>query len=171
MCVDGPAGSGKTTVAADLADALAASYGVVPVVHGDEVYEGWDVVAGAPDRVAAFALLTVRVDTWLLEPWRRGADGGHPVWDWHAGRWGADVVVPAAPVVILEGVALASRGLREHAALTVWVDADDDVRLDRVLARDGDALREEMLTWQRDEVAWHRLDGTCAAADVRIQTT
>jgi uridine kinase len=171
VCVDGPAGAGKTSFAADLVRALEAAHGPVPVVHGDDVYEGWDVVAGEADRVSAFAALARRLDVWLIEPFRRGGDALLPTWDWYAGAWGATHVVPAAPVVVLEGVGLAARALREHATLTVWLDADSGVRLERVLARDGAALREEMLAWQRDEARWHALDGTRAAADVRLSTT
>ena len=38
VCVDGPAGSGKTTLAA----ALAASRPAATVVHMDDLYPGWD---------------------------------------------------------------------------------------------------------------------------------
>ena len=67
---------------------------------------------------------------------------------------------------------MASSSLRRHAALTVWVEAEQDaVRLDRVLARDGEALRAEMLRWQVDEQRWFAVDGTREACDVRISGT
>ena len=171
VCVDGPAGAGKTSITAALAQALEPTFGVVPVVHGDELYEGWDVVAGVADRVTAFGMLADRLETWLLEPWRRDSEGAHPLWDWRSGAWSGSRRVPAAPVVLLDGVALASRPLRDQAVLSVWVGADDSVRLDRVLARDGESLRIEMLTWQRDESIWHDLDGTRAGVDARVWTT
>jgi len=171
VCIDGPAGSGKTTLATALAARLVPTFGEVPVVHGDEVYEGWPVVAGAADRVDAFARLADRLEGWLLDRWRRGYDGEHPRWDWHARQWSeATVAVPPVPVVILEGVGLASRTLRAHAVLSVWVDAAEDVRLSRVLARDGESLRAEMVAWQRDEAAWHLLDETAEGCDVRHRT-
>jgi uridine kinase len=167
VCVDGPAGAGKTRLAAALAAALAPDYGEVPVVHGDDVYEGWEVVASAPDRADAFARLPVRLTGWLLDPWSAGAPGAHPVWDWYVGRWGSPRVVPAAPVVVLEGVGLAAAPLRSRAALSVWVDPGPGDLLDAVVARDGEPVRTPMADWQRDEAAWHRLDGTRAGCDVR----
>lgn len=170
VCVDGPAGAGKTTAAAALARALQPSFGEVPVVHGDEVYEGWPVVAAAPDRIAAFALLAGRLDTWLFDRWQHGYDAEHPRWDWYADAWGEPVVVPAAPAVVLEGVGLGSRPLRARSVLSVWVDCDPALRLGRVLARDGDGLRDPMLSWQRDEAVWHELDATAAESDVVLVT-
>ena len=169
VCVDGPAGAGKTTLAAALVDELRPLVGDVPVVHGDEVYEGWSVVAGTDDRVAAFGQLAGRLQTWLLEPWSRGEPGSQPVWDWYAGAWGPTRSVAPAPVVILEGVALAAEPLRARATVAVWVDTPAD-RLGRVLARDGDELRDEMLAWQGDERRWFEHDATRAGCTIRLTT-
>ncbi len=71
--------------------------------------------------------------------------------------------------MILEGVGLASRALRSRAVLSVWVDADpleSHALLERVVARDGEDVRAAMRSWQVDERAWHRLDGTRAGCDV-----
>lgn len=169
VCVDGPAGSGKTTLAAALADDLAA-LGPVLVVHGDDVYEGWPVVAGEPDRVTAFATLANRLRRDLLDAWARGRTVEVPRWDWYAGAPGHPVRATPPATVVLEGVGLAAAPLRELASLTVWVEADAVQRRARVLARDGDAVAGELDSWQRDEAEWHRLDGTRAAADVRVST-
>ncbi len=169
VCVDGPAGSGKTTLAGALAEALRPHLGDVPVVHADDLYEGWALVADAPDRVAAFALFAERIERWLLEPWSRGEPALHPVRDWYADAWGPSVAVPAAPVVVLEGVGTASRPLRARAVLSVWVDVDPVLAIERVVARDGEAMRGEIVSWQHDEARWHELDGTRAEADVRVR--
>ena len=169
VCVDGPAGSGKTTLADALARALSARDATVAVVHGDDLYEGWAVVADAPDRVAAFDLLATRVTEWLLDPWARGASARHPVRDWDRDEWGAPVEVPAADVVVLEGVGMASRRLRANAVLSVWVEVEPALGAERVVERDGEALREVIRGWQRDEARFHEADGTRDAADVRLR--
>ncbi len=170
ICIDGPSGSGKTTLAAALVSELSTYVRDVPVVHGDDVYEGWPVVVGAPDPVQAFGILGERLLTWLVAPWIAGSAATHPVWDWHADAWGADRAVPAAPVVVLEGVGLAGAALRAHASLVVWLDADAATRAARVAARDGAEVDAHMETWRAREAAWHALDRTAEHADVRLRT-
>ena len=168
VVVDGPAGSGKTTVAAGLAQRL----GDVPVVHADELYEGWSVVAGVEDPVAAFSTLAERVVAQLLVPWAEDRAGEHRVWDWVHGRWSPGLrTVPPAPVVVLEGVGLGAAVLRARAVAAVWVEHPDAAeRLRRVLARDGAALEERMRRWQRAEAAWFAHDGTRAGSTDLVAT-
>ena len=51
VCVDGPAGSGKTTLAAALVRATRRHGLSVALVHMDDVYEGWSGLADAGRRV------------------------------------------------------------------------------------------------------------------------
>jgi hypothetical protein len=153
ICVDGPAGSGKTTLAGHLAEALTA-----PVVHLDDLYQGWSQGLG-PD-------LAGRVDAWLVTPWQHGLPGMHLRYDWERGRFVEWVSVPAAPVVILEGCGSAGSGIRERAGLVIWVSVPQPLRLARGLARDGAHLRADWLAWQGREDAHFAADATQDAADV-----
>ena len=158
VCIDGPAGSGKTTLAAGLAGAL----GGVPVVHLDDLYQGWEQDLGEP--------LSARLRAWLLDPWNAGLPGRHLRYDWHAGRYAEWVEVPLAPVVILEGCGSAAAGVRDRAAVVAWVEADPQVRLARGVARDGEAMTDQWLAWQRREGAHYDADRTAAAAHVVART-
>jgi uridine kinase len=158
VCIDGPAGSGKTTLAAALSEAS----GGAPVVHMDDLYEGWDQELGAA--------LSSRVQSWLLEPWAAGADGVLQRYDWAQGRFGPPEALPPAPVVILEGCASAAAGLRARASRVVRVEADPEVRVARGVARDGAALAAHWRAWQAHEAAHFRYDGTRGAADLVLAT-
>ncbi len=159
VCIDGPAGSGKTTLAGRLASAV----GGAPVVHLDDLYEGWHQDLGAP--------LASSLRRWLLDPWAQGRPGRFPRYDWAADAYGSEwTEVAAAPVAILEGCGSASRLVRSSATVVVWVQADPEVRLRRGLRRDGEAMAAQWPGWQRREARHFEADGTRAAADVVVRT-
>jgi len=157
VCVDGPAGSGKTTFAGRLADALAARGTSATVLHLDDVYAGW-TLAGAADRVAAG----------VLAPLREGRPGAVPRYDWTAGRFAGVVDVPVTPVLVVEGCGSAPRSVDPHAVLRIWVEAPPGLRLRRGLDRDGEALREHWLRWLDQEAAEFAAEDTRARADLRV---
>ena len=155
MTVDGPAGSGKTTLAGRLADALGAD---VAVVHLEDVYAGW-TLTGAVARLCAG----------VLRPLAEGRPGAYARYDWHAGRFQPDPVpVPAAAVLVVEGCGSSPRRLDPWTSLRVWVEAPEPLRTHRGLARDGAHLADEWRRWQRLEAAEFAAQDTRARADVRL---
>ena len=153
VCVDGPAGSGKTTFGRALAAALDA-----PLVHMDDLYAGWTLV-GAAARLAAG----------VLRPLRAGRPGAFHRYDWHAGAFSPDpVTVPVAAALVVEGCGSCPPAHDGLTTLRVWVEAPAELRLRRGLARDGDALAPQWLAWQQTEAAVFAEQGTRARADLRV---
>ncbi|MCW2737738.1 4-amino-4-deoxy-L-arabinose transferase [Nocardioides sp.] len=156
VCIDGPAGSGKTTLAAGLED-------VVPgarVVHCDELLHGWRGLPGMAATVAA-----------LLTPLASGRAGEWRRWDWLADAWAETHRVAPGGLLVLEGVGSWSPAISELVGVLVWVEADPDLRLDRGLARDGERMRPQWEQWRHDEDAlFERLD-TRSHAQVLVDTT
>ncbi|MFI6322336.1 uridine kinase [Nonomuraea sp. NPDC050556] len=152
VAVDGPAGSGKTTYAGRLADAL----GGVQVVHSDDFPVPWEEGPGAWFHA---------LESQVLEPLSRGVDGSFLRYDWVAGRYRSRVTVPVAPVLIIEGVGTARPA---YTAFTVWVEAPFPVRMKRVLDRDGPALEPQWVRWFAAEDAWFAADGTRSRADLIV---
>lgn len=160
VVVDGPAGSGKTTLAAALAQALSREGEVVATVHLDDLYEGWSGLAGVWDRLAA----------WILGPLSRGERGRYRRYDWATGDWAEwhDIGVP--DVLVVEGCGSAPRAVDPVAALRVWVEAPEAVRLERGVARDGAELREQWLGWMAIEAEHFARERTRERSDVRFAT-
>lgn len=152
--MDGPAGSGKTTFAGRLGAAAGAR-----VIHSDDFPVPWD---GPPD--AWHGPLAAQV----LDPLRRGRPGRFRRYDWVRGGYAEEVEVPPAPLLVIEGVAAARRESAHLLAYAIWVEATDEVRLRRVLARDGEHLRDRWEVWLRAEREWFARDDTAARADLRV---
>lgn len=155
VVVDGPAGSGKTTLAA----ALAADLGDVQVVHMDDLYEGW---SGLHDGVYRRLLAQV------LEPLAAGRPGCYQRYDWELGRLADWHDVPVRSALVVEGVGAAAAAVDPYAVLRVWVEAPPDARLARLVARDGEALRGELLRWTDLEARHFARDRTRERADVLL---
>ncbi|MEV4836099.1 hypothetical protein AB0K05_16360 [Nonomuraea sp. NPDC049486] len=156
VAVDGPAGSGKTTYA----NALAATLGC-QAVHADDFPAPWH-----EGPATWFAALFDQV----LEPLRQGRPGGFRRYDWVRGAYAEPVAVPVAPVLIIEGVGTARKSAADLLAYGIWLEAPDDVRLRRVLERDGPGLEERWRVWFEAERAWFAADGTRARADLIVST-
>jgi uridine kinase len=154
VCIDGPAGSGKTTFAGRLAAAL----GDAAVVHLEDLYAGW-TLTGAVARLCAGVLLPVA----------EGRAGAFHRYDWHAGRFLPDpVAVPPTPVLVVEGCGSGPRALDPWTTLRIWVEAPPALREARGLARDGAETAPQWRRWQRTEAAEFAAQDTRARADLRV---
>ena len=143
VTIDGPAGSGKTTLANKLATEFAKKVGEISVIHLDELYDGWD---GALD-----AKLFERIEAWILTPIRNDLSPKHLKYDWHLGKFTTWNELPLTSVLIIEGVGAGHTMLRPEVSQAVWIEADEELLLDRVVQRDGEEVRDEMMLWKTRE--------------------
>ncbi|MGN6250944.1 MAG: uridine kinase family protein [Marmoricola sp.] len=150
VCVDGPAGAGKTTLAAALAEASGA-----PVLHVDDLLEGWTGLDTARAQLTAVLAALAQGRT---ARWRR--------WDWEADHWAEEHRLAPAPLFVVEGVGSARRAWAASTTVLVWVEASPAVRLRRGLARDGEGARAHWERWRDEEAALFAAEGTRARADV-----
>lgn len=155
VCVDGLAGSGKTTLAAEIGRLR---HGAV-VLATDEMLEGWRGLPGLGASIEA-----------LVRPLAEGRPGRWRRWDWYADRWAEWHEVAPPPLLVLEGVGSARASYDDLVTTLVWVEADRDTRLQRGIARDGERMRPQWEQWLEDEAALHARERTRDRADLVLRT-
>ena len=138
VAVDGPSGSGKSELADRLARRLEAK-----VLRVDELVPGWHGLAAMPPVVARD----------LLAPLAAGEVAAVRRWNWVDDRPGELVDVRPGPFLVLDGCGSGSRVIRPYLSLLVWVDAPEDVRRARAMARDGAVFEPWWDVWAAQERA------------------
>ena len=156
VCVDGRAGSGKTTLAAE----IAATVPDCVVVHMDDLFEGWD----------GLATVDAQLDS-LLQPLAAGEAGSYRRWDWHAAAWAERVRVEPCGLLVVEGVGSGSLRAAAVTTVLVWVEAPYDVRMRRGLERDGDAFAPHWEAWALAEAEHFARHRTQERADLVVDGT
>ena len=153
LCIDGRAGSGKSTVAEQIAATVGAT-----VVHTDDLCLGWDGLAEVPGLLAE-----------LLRPLAEGRSGRYRRYDWVAQQVGEDVVVAPAPLLIIEGVGAGARTLRPWRTALLWLECPAPRRRQRALARDGDAFAPYWDAWAEAEDRYLSEEADRSEADLILR--
>jgi len=155
VAVDGPSGSGKSELADRLARRLEAL-----VLRVDELVPGWHGLAALPPMITRD----------VLAPLAAGEIARVRRWDWVDDRPGELLDVLPVPYLVLDGCGSGSRSIRPYLSLLVWVDAPEDVRYARAMARDGDVFEPWWDVWAAQERRLFAAEQTALAADVRIRS-
>lgn len=148
IAIDGPAGSGKTS----LANQLAINLKSATTIHMDDLYNGWED--------ALTATLTRHLEEWVLDPLTQHQSVKYQKFDWTNSEYGPTVEVSDVELLILEGVGAAQARIRQQADLTIWIEVGAQIGLARVLNRDGAQILAYMLKWQERESAHFIKDQT-----------
>lgn len=152
--VDGHAGSGKSTFAGRLADAL----GGASVLHLDDLATHEELFTW-----------TERLLEQVIEPLRHGRSARYTPYDWRARGFGPARVLPCAPVVVVEGVGAGRRALRPYLAWLGWMEVTEGEAWARGQARDGAEQAAFWAGWVRAERRHFADDPSRPFADLLIQ--
>jgi hypothetical protein len=139
--IDGPAGAGKTTYAAQLEAELSVN-ATVKTIHMDDLYNGWDNALSN-----ALSEILDRISTAHLA----GRECVIKKFNWSIMRFDSEEIITPTDFLIIEGVGAAQQIVRESGAITYWLDIEPEIGLQRVLARDGAHIEVQMRQWQIDQ--------------------
>ncbi|MFK4297162.1 para-aminobenzoate synthetase [Arthrobacter sp. GAS37] len=157
IAIDGRSGAGKTTLAVELAARLRMHH-KVSLFHLEDIYPGWNGLAAGIERYV----------TTVLAPLRHGDAAEWVSWDWEKHYDGRSHVTLPAEIVIVEGVGAAASAARPMLDAVVWVDAPDDDRRRRAMARDGSSYEPFWDSWAAQEDEWLETDDVLDHTDVRV---
>lgn len=157
ILIDGRAGSGKSTLAALLQNQLFKDGESLPrLIHMDDLYEGWDGLQAGVDYLQRLILNPVvarRKASWQEFDWSTG----------ERGRWRE---FEGQTPLIIEGCGSISRLAAEAAQIKIWVEADDQVRYQRWLEREGSEAN--FGRWAAQEVEFYARERSTELADVTV---
>ena len=136
--IDGGGGSGKSTLASNLAAAL----GDASLIHLDD-FADWN-----DDSNWHLSTFGERA----LKPLLAGITSKHQRYDWPTDTLGEWFEIPITGMAIVEGVTALRDELREYWKISIWVDCPRELRLERGVARDGEAIRTKWVEeWMSGE--------------------
>jgi uridine kinase len=157
ILLDGPSGAGKST----LADSIVAGWpGAVrpQLIRLDDIYPGWGGLRAAGGHVQRH----------VLEPLASGRSARWQRFDWEAdtaGEW--NVVDPRRPLLI-EGCGVLTRANAALADVRIWLDAPDELRKNRALARDGESYAPHWDEWQAQWEQFIEREDPVSSADLML---
>jgi uridine kinase len=165
VAINGRSGSGKTTVAQRLEDALPAA----TLLSTDDI--AW--------HESMFDWANIAVSE-VLAPFRSGQEVHYrpPAWDRHS-RPGHVGIPPTSRFLLLEGVGASQRALSDVLDVTIWVQSDFEVAEQRGIARDvasgvnGDETQSIAFwhSWIAQEIPFLERDRPWERADVIVAGT
>ena len=139
ITIDGPAGSGKTT----LAKSLSKLFNDCPVIHMDEIYEGW--------QSALTTKTSQDLVDWIINPLLDQSNIIFNKYDWTLNQRVGQIVIENPKVLIIEGVGSSVIKVSKYACLKLWIEVSPEIGINRVLDRDGPDIQAQMENWQTQE--------------------
>ena len=148
ISIDGAAGSGKTTLAQRIGDDLTGMH----IIHMDDLYDGW--IDPLSDE------LTSRIRSQILFPILKQGRAIYKKYDWALRKFDQEVEVCGIKYLILEGVGSGQLAFREFVNVAIWIEFDPLAGLERVINRDGEAIRKDMNKFLIDQEKHFSIEGT-----------
>ncbi len=159
VLIDGRAGSGKSTFAEKLQQQLFREGESAPrVIHMDNIYEGWEGLSLGSDYLFRF----------ILNPLARKETASWQDWSWVRNERSSWREFSGGTPLIVEGCGALSERSKEHAYISLWLEASEEVRRQRWLERERHLDKFDF--WAAQELDFYARKKSKSLADLVIQT-
>jgi uridine kinase len=150
IAIDGPAGAGKTTLAANISMALSPHHSI-QIFHMDDLYDGWEFALGDGLTRTLKELVSAHKAN---EPYR------YRKYNWAENSFGDVQELESTNLLIFEGVGSGQMAIRDRLSALIWVEISPEAGLARVLHRDGDGIEAQMREWLIAQSEHFRINST-----------
>ena len=159
VLIDGRAGSGKSTFAEALQQQLFRDGESAPrVIHMDNIFEGWDGLALGSDYMVRF----------ILQPLARRETASWQDWSWVKNQRSSWREFSGGTPLIVEGCCSLTERSKEHADLSIWLEASEETRRERWIQRERHL--EKFDFWAAQELDFYAREKSQSLADLVIKT-
>ena len=159
VLIDGRAGSGKSTFAEALQQQLFRDGESAPrVIHMDNIFEGWDGLALGSDYMVRF----------ILQPLARRETASWQDWSWVKNQRSSWREFSGGTPLIVEGCGSLTERSKEHADISIWLEASEETRRERWIQRERHL--EKFDFWAAQELDFYAREKSQSLADLVIKT-
>jgi len=159
ILIDGRAGSGKSTFAEKLQQQLFRDGESAPrVIHMDNIFEGWDGLALGSDYMVRF----------ILQPLARRETASWQDWSWVKNQRSSWREFSGGTPLIVEGCGSLTERSKEHADISIWLEANEETRRERWIQRERHL--EKFDFWAAQELDFYAREKSQSLADLVIKT-
>ena len=159
ILIDGRAGSGKSTFAEALQQQLFRDGESAPrVIHMDNIFEGWDGLALGSDYMVRF----------ILQPLARRETASWQDWSWVKNQRSSWREFSGGTPLIIEGCGSLTERSKEHADISIWLEASEETRRERWIQRERHL--EKFDFWAAQELDFYAREKSQSLADLVIKT-
>jgi uridine kinase len=159
VLIDGRAGSGKSTFAEQLQQQLFRDGESAPrVIHMDNIFEGWDGLALGSDYMVRF----------ILQPLARQETASWQDWSWVKNQRSSWREFSGGTPLIVEGCGSLTERSKEHADISIWLEASEETRRERWIQRERHL--EKFDFWAAQELDFYAREKSQSLADLVIKT-
>ena len=159
ILIDGRAGSGKSTFAEQLQQQLFRDGESAPrVIHMDNIFEGWEGLALGSDYMVRF----------ILQPLARQETASWQDWSWVKNQRSSWREFSGGTPLIVEGCGSLTERSKEHADISIWLEASEETRRERWIQRERHL--EKFDFWAAQELDFYAREKSQSLADLVIKT-
>jgi uridine kinase len=159
VLIDGRAGSGKSTFAEKLQQQLFRDGESAPrVIHMDNIFEGWEGLSLGSDYMVRF----------ILNPLARKETASWQDWSWVKNERSSWREFSGGTPLIVEGCGALTERSKEHAFLSLWLEAREETRRARWIERERHLDKFDF--WAAQELDFYAREKSKSLANLVIAT-